>query len=69
MDHVLLPDSGTVPILFPLEHHHPVQGGKLYEIADHDKYTVTTERPTTSTTHSKEVLKTKLEADSLSDLF
>ena len=38
----------------PLEHPSLAQDGKTYEITGHDKGTVTTERPTTDTTHPKE---------------
>ena len=43
-------DCETDPVLMLQEHRRPVQGGKTYETAGHDKGIVTVEHPTIDTT-------------------
>jgi len=50
-------------------HRHPVQGGKIYETADHDKGIATVEHPTTDTTLLAVNLETGSKVDSLGGPF
>ena len=51
------------------EHRRPVQGGKTYETAGHDKGIATVEHPTTDTTLLAANLKTRSKAGSLDGLY
>ncbi len=65
---VQLGDCETDPTLMPQGHRRPVQGGKIYGTAGHDKGIALIEHPTTDTKPPTANLETRSKADSLGGL-
>ena len=68
-DRVQPVDCETDTVLMLQKHRHPVQGGKTYETAGHNKAIATVEHPTTDTTLPAVNLETRSKADNLGGPF